>query len=325
MRSVVNRVAFAAFGSVLLPLCCHAQAVTIGAGYSFPKPIDVAPGQMITVFVRVPGKTAAPDATAQPPLPTTLGGFSVLLRQTFPSDPVAVPIQSVIDSQSCSQLAPVQCDVVSMITVQVPFQLTPNVPRTSVPMNYARLDIGYIENAATSLLLNPVSDRIHVLNSCDVVAAYPLGDCVPVATHADGSLVDPLHPAHAGETLAVALVGLGLASQSVATGAAAPQPGPAVDGVLVAFDARPNQSPGLPAAGLASAATAGLRPGSVGIYDVLLTVPALPAGTPACGNDVQSNLTVNIGRTYSWDGVAICVDPRSAAPAAIPRVPRSKM
>ena len=320
MRSVVTRAFFVAFGFVLLPLGCHAQAVAIGAGYSFPKPVDAAPGQVVTVFVRVPGKTAAPDTTAQPPLPASLGGFSVTLRQTFPSDPVAVPIQSVIDSETCSQLPPVRCDVVSMITLQVPFELTPNVPHTSIPANSARLDISYNNTAATSIYLNPVSDRIHVLNTCDVMSPYPLGNCVPAVTHMDGSLVDALHPARAGETLRIELLGLGVGSQPVATGAAAPS-GVSLDGLVVDFDARTNQAPESPGS-QASAASASMRAGSVGIYDLLLPVPALPRGTPSCGGDVQSNLTINLARNFSWDGVALCVEAQPAGASVTPRSPR---
>jgi hypothetical protein len=55
--------------------------------------------------------------------------------------------------------------------------------------------------------------------------------------------------------------------------------------------------------------TAQLQAGSVGIYQITFTVPSLPAGTPACGSTVQSNLTIDIGRTASYDGVGICVDP----------------
>src|SRR5690349_17439138 len=102
------------------------SAVVIGAGYTTPGSVDAAPGQVITIFARVPGKAVADPITVAPPLPYTLGGFSALLRQTFPADPRPVPIQSAADSESCSQVAPVACDVVSMITVQIPYELTPN-------------------------------------------------------------------------------------------------------------------------------------------------------------------------------------------------------
>ena len=44
------------------------------------------------------GKDTGRSGVAKPPLPGTLAGFSVVLRQTFPSDPQQVPILSVVDS-----------------------------------------------------------------------------------------------------------------------------------------------------------------------------------------------------------------------------------
>src|SRR5215471_14360181 len=44
---------------------CKAQTVVIGAGYAPPAAIDVAPGQLITIFARVPGKTPADPVVAK--------------------------------------------------------------------------------------------------------------------------------------------------------------------------------------------------------------------------------------------------------------------
>jgi uncharacterized protein (TIGR03437 family) len=306
----MRRIACLAVWAVLVAPTCHAQAVVIGAGYSAPRPIDVSPGQLITVFVRVPGKITAEPITAAAPLPHTLGGFSLLLRQSF-SDPQQVPILSVSDAQSCSNLAPTQCDTVSMVTVQIPFELTPNVPRTTVPENFARLEIDYNGIAASSLLINPVPDRIHVLNSCDVAAGYPPGACLPVVTRPDGTLVARDNPAKVGEELTVALVGLGWAASDVSTGAATPGVGPLVDSVSMILDTRVNESPDMPDAKTATPVqTARLKPGSVGIYELRFTVPELPAGATGCSSSIRSNLTVSIGRTTSFDGVAICVEAR---------------
>jgi uncharacterized protein (TIGR03437 family) len=299
--------------AVVVPLACHAQAVAIGAGYAAPRPIDVAPGQVITLFVRIPGKTVSDPVTAQPPLPMMFAGFSVLLRQSFPSDPMSVPIQAVADSQSCSALVPTQCDVVSMVTVQIPFQLTPNIPRARLPQNFARLDINYSGNTATSLILNPVTDRIHVVNTCDVLVNSPQDTCVSQVAHPDGTVVSLEQPARVGETLTMSLVGLGQPDQTVATGAASPQPAVPVSDVLMSFDPRANASPGMPVPESALMAGAQLLPGAVGIYQVTFTVPALPNGTPACGDSIQSNLAVSVGRVTSYGGVAICVDPASGA------------
>jgi len=340
MKRVAGLVVFAgiAVGSIVCPRPCHGQAVVIGAGYAAPSATDAAPGQLITVFARVPGKTPADPVVAKAPLPATLAGFTALLRQTFPSDPQPVPILSAVDSQSCSIVTPLVCDTVSLITVQVPFELTANAPRTAmpqttVPQNFARLEIGYNGNPADSLVLNPVLDRIHVLNSCDAAAGSTQpAACLPLVAHPDGSLVSRDNPAQAGGVLTVSAVGLGSVPVGpvlipVATGTATPQQAPPVDGVLVGFDTRVNASPGmlLPSSA-APANSAQLQAGSVGIYQIAFTVPALAAGTPACDSTVLSNLTVNFGRTASYDGVGICVTPAAPAPPSDSRIRnRSRM
>jgi uncharacterized protein (TIGR03437 family) len=206
-----------------------------------------------------------------------------------------------------------------MMTVQVPFELTPNVntvPKTTVPENFARLDISYNDVATNSLFVNPVPDRIHILNSCDVAAAALRQQeaCLPLITRADGTVVSRDNAPQPGEVLSVSVVGLGSANTAIATGAAAPQNPIAVDGVLIGLDARANASPGMPlAVSSFPPNSALLKSGLVGIYQVTFTVPSLPSGTPACSDIVRSNLTINIGRMASYDGAGICVDTSGAA------------
>jgi uncharacterized protein (TIGR03437 family) len=305
-------------GLLVLASIGHAQTVVIGAGYTAPGAIDVAPGQVITIFARIPGKTPSDPVAAKAPLPAGLAGFSVLLRQTFPSDPTTVPVASVSDYQSCSTVAPLVCDTVSMITVQVPFELTPNAPRTTMPQttapqNFARLEISYNGAQTNALIVNPVPDKIHVLNSCDAAATMAgaaATSCLPLVKRPDGSLVSADNPAQPGEVLTVSLVGLGPTPVSVATGAAAPSLPPAVDGVTLGLDTRVNVSPAMPdPAAAVPAQSAQLQSGTVGIYQVTFTVPALSGGASLCSGTVRSNLTVNITRAASYDGVGICVAP----------------
>ena len=310
--SVKAAALLAAAGVVLFPLSgqVQVQPVVLGAGYTTPQPIDVSPGQVITIFARVAGKAPSDPVTAAPPLPVTLGGFSVLLRQSF-INPMQTPILSVSDTLSCSNLSPQLCDTVSQITVEIPFELMPNIPHTTLPQNFARLEINYNNSPTSSLFLNPIPDSIHVLNSCDVAAGgNRQGSCSPLVTHAGGSLVSADNPAAAGETLTMSLVGMGQPLVVVTTGAATQQPAPALDGVLIGYDARVNASPSMlvPTSSFA-VDSARLRPGSVGIYDIPFLVPSLPPGVAACSATVVSNLTVNISRLTSFAGVAICVVP----------------
>jgi uncharacterized protein (TIGR03437 family) len=300
-----------AAGLVLFPVSGQAQTTVIGAGYITPQPINVSPGQVITIFASVAGKPQSQPVTSSPPLPSSLGGFSVLLRQSF-IDPILIPILSVSDAQSCSSVVPMQCNTVSQITVQIPYELMPNIPHVSLPQNFARLEINYNDSQTSSLFLNPVPDSIHVLNSCDVASGMNQTDgCAPVIAHGNGSLVTSDNPASASEIVTMSLVGMGQPAGMVTTGAAAPQSTPTLDGVTIGYDARVNASPSMlvptssfPVDG------AQLRPGSVGVYDIPFLVPALPAGVAACSGAIRSNLTVNISRTTSFDGVGICVVPQ---------------
>ena len=295
-----------------LPLLLQAQTTVIGAGYTPPQPVDASPGQVITIFARVAGKAVADPVTAPPPLPASLGGFTVVLRQTF-LDPAAIPIVSVADSQSCSQVMPMQCDTVSQITVEIPFELMPNIPHVTLLQNFARLEIAYQDGQGNSsqvgsLFLNPVPDSIHLLNSCDAAAGGSHADpCLPMVVHADGSFVTADHPAAAGETLTMSVAGMGQPLGMVTTGAVAAAAVP-LDGVSISFDARENASPSQPLpANWFPVSAAQLRPLQVGIYDIAFQVPALPAGVAPCSNTVRSNLTVNVSRISSFAGVGICV------------------
>lgn len=51
----------------------------------------------------------------------------------------------------------------------------------------------------------------------------------------------------------------------------------------------------------------GLTPGFVGLYQINFILPSTPVGTQACSGAVQSNLTVSVGGTASFDGAGICV------------------
>ena len=308
VKSYVSAKATVLSALVLFPLLVQAQTTVIGAGYTTPQPIDASPGQVITIFARVAGKAVADPVMASAPLPTSLGGFSILLRQSF-LDPMLIPVLSVSDTQSCSQVVPMQCETVSQITVEIPYELMPNIPHVGLPQNFARLEIQYNDSQTSSLFLNPVPDSIHVLNSCDAAAGTsPTDDCRPMVTHADGSFVTADHPAHGGETLTMALVGMGLPLAIVTTGAITPVAAP-LDGVSISYDARVNASPsrGAPASS-SPVSTVQLRQGSVGIYEIAFAVPSLAADVGTCSGAVRSNLTVNVSRITSFAGVGICVE-----------------
>jgi uncharacterized protein (TIGR03437 family) len=108
-----------------------------------------------------------------------------------------------------------------------------------------------------------VPDTITIADVSPAVAAF--GDGTIIAQHANYQLVDSAHPATPGEPIILYLVGMGATDPAVGTGQQAPGAEPLArvrNPVSVTID------------GLAADTTfAGLTPGGIGLYQVVLTVP----------------------------------------------------
>jgi uncharacterized protein (TIGR03437 family) len=272
------------------------------AGYTPPALTKVAPGQIITLYVRTSGPLITQQVLASTtPLPTSLGGFTVSLKQTYITDPIPVPLAGVYPSDPCNGVA--SCTPLTAIMVQIPFELVPNVPGARMPFNFATLTVQQNGVAGDALPLYAVPDNIHVITTCDSLPSAAGTPCTPLFKHADGSMVSAASPAKAGEMLSMAAFGLGYPVTLITTGDL-PKAAVNTDGVKVGFDFRSNAAATKP--GNIQAAAAITRDG-VGLYQINFQVPAVPDGTPACGAGVTSNLTVSIGRTSSFDGAGTCV------------------
>ena len=120
--------------------------VVVGGGYSTPVPFPVAPGQVITLLVQGIGANLTQTIKAQgTPLPTTLGGISVTLRQTasvpFPQS-AAVPLLEVDPHVSTCNDQPFfagDCGRLTAISLQIPYEMNPNFPRFDQTANEAFL------------------------------------------------------------------------------------------------------------------------------------------------------------------------------------------
>src|SRR5271154_4490943 len=83
----------------------------VGAGYLFPSPIFLAPGQVITVFAIGVGSTLTqPVFAGTGKLPTSLAGISVTIAQ---ETNLPAPILVVSPAPRCSN-----CPVMTAITIQ---------------------------------------------------------------------------------------------------------------------------------------------------------------------------------------------------------------
>jgi uncharacterized protein (TIGR03437 family) len=279
--------------------------VVTSVGYSNPAPVAVAPGQVITLFAYTKTRLAQSIIATGATLPTTLGGFAVSLSQTFSTSAIPVPILSVTPAQTCSAVVPEVCTAYTAISVEIPFELVPNVPRSRLPENSATLTISDNGAAGEPIALHPVSDRIHIVDSCDTPLNPQSVPCSPVFQHADGSLVSAETPAQPGETIVVQTYGLGYADSRIVTGAPSPSPAVSVSGLSIDFRFGTDPAVTRPDAN-ATSVSAQLVPGLVGLYQLAFTVPPLPDGTAAC-SAVTNNLTVVIARGASFHGASLCV------------------
>jgi len=307
----------------------QSSAVVVGGGYDAISPLSVAPGQVITIQVTGVGNVTQKVTAGSLSLPKKLAGISALLMQGDIGSPA--PILAVFPLKACPDGIPqLQCSSVTGVTLQIPFELSPNIPGSLRPVFLTYLQVSDDAGHSAAISLDPELDAIHVLHSLDTVVvqdmAQKAGSSAAVVTHADGSPVDALHPAKVGEQLVMYAVGVGATKPAVATGVPSPMPAAAATvSFMLNFDFQPNvpPTPGVMLINKWFVAPpgpifVGLTPNFVGLYQINFVVQSPPAGLPPCiinlGDganlyaNVLSNLTVTlIGRT-SFDGAPICVD-----------------
>ncbi|HXA65756.1 MAG TPA: hypothetical protein VNV82_11420 [Bryobacteraceae bacterium] len=174
-----------------------------GAGYLFPAPISVAPGQVITIFARgVGGTLKQPVQAGFGSLPTSLAGISVTLVQ---AKNILAPILQVSPTTLSGNFG-----VMTAITIQIPYELQLPPPNGGLGGGVA---LFVTENgvAGTWSDLNAVPDQVHILTVCDTVLGGPgpsTGRCQWEVTHANGLLVSNANPASVGEELVAYAAGL---------------------------------------------------------------------------------------------------------------------
>lgn len=291
-------------------------AAVVAAGYGSPaNNVVVAPGQIITFFVHGIGTSLTrPIRASTIPLPLSLGGISAILAGFTPEP--AVPILAVEPISACGTPPPLGCNLFTAVTVQIPYEIVYYSP-LAICLGCLGTggDLRFAENGATvaSITVAANVDQIHLVRACDLMLLkHEPYSCRPIFTHANGDLVDSSNPAKAGEEIVLYAVGLG--PMGIGTGQPVPVPPINFPSFTVSFDFRPDALASRPPLKSERPVFAGLTPGSQGLYQINVVIPAAPPETPACTPSgvraipgVQTNLTINVGGLTSFDGVGICV------------------
>lgn len=281
------------------------SSTILGAGYLYAAPINIAPGQVITIFAVGVGSTLKqPVLAGAGNLPTSLAGISVTIAQ---ATQISAPILEVAGPVTCQN-----CAAITAITIQIPYELQmPPANGGLEPANVYSVTANGVAGSWNSF--NPVPDQVHILTTCDTVlggAGTPR--CPWEVTHANGQLVSTTNPASEGEELVAYAVGLGPTNPAVPTGQAATQPTPTAQTFRLGFNFTADAPPSAPPLSPSQPPSfTGLTPNYPGLYQINFIVPNVPTGLPACAgqgpNLVNTNLTVNVGGVASFDGAEICV------------------
>jgi hypothetical protein len=320
-------------GTTLAQQTSAPGGAVVGLNYSEPSlAFQVAPGQVVSLMVYgLDYRVTQPVQASGPSLPYSLAGFSVIFRgPVFPPqfpEPPNVPVPMLgIEQTACLTASIGPCATLTNIVIQVPYESLPDCIVCLGPPSARYFLISDNGQVKATVAVDVPGDQIHVITSQDSTfqpfqSPTQLILWSKAIFHGDGTPVDS---ATAGEELVAYAFGLGLTDPSVKTGQKTPASGVSFDptkplddyGIKLYLDFRPNAPPSRPPvmapnSALVAAKYIGLVGGSVGLYQVNFTVPPVPAGTPPCNHgDIQSNLTVNLVGTWSFDGGGICVSPR---------------
>jgi len=306
----------------------QSSPIIASAGYSSPAPLQAAPGQVVTMFVRdVPrsadGRLRSETASGLP-LPVALGGIAVTIVQA--SGTLKAPIFAVRQESECQAAGVDEAScLLTAIQIQVPYDLDADISLSRLrrviyaPLAQARIDVD--GRSGRPFALQPLPDNAHVLTSCDASWDTSAGkECQRSVYHADGRVADVNAPAKPGETVVVYAYGLGATSTNTVAGAAATSGAPVTDllgaprlaaALLKDFLNASSSSPRVFAdsrtlGDVIPIAYAALMPGRVGVYQVNITLPQDLTSYP-CGGDVHSNSVLNVTSLQGTESIALCI------------------
>ena len=301
-----------------------AQIVELGS--PFTTSVQLAPGQVfrLTLFGRTsPLSDGNPKVAMGIPLPTGFEGVSVTVRQSGSESSLPLAhLRLSAGSNSCFAIPlaifnpgnalPCNGAETDNLLVQLPYELRPNAPGAAngpcpgpidapsctFDLNDAVLTIHDGPDHSSDLRIEPVVDRIHILNYCeDRAGPMPVGrlsfyntePCGAVIVHADAEYVTPANPAHPGEPLALYAWGLGAPDVPFDILNATPEGGvPITRPFTISFTGVSANSKGSPD-------YVGLVGGSAGLYQVNFRAPVdIPTEISPCGQDQPFNMALTL-------------------------------
>ena len=279
-----------------------------GFGYRMPaNAITAAPGQFMIVSVlgiatRIPNPVVPPIPTTG--LPIAVQGITV----GFVQGPVTVQVQ-IREVQQSPCPASGACSPATTLTLQIPYELNPDSSTQAV------LEVKENGASVTDIVLNPVTDSVHVLSTCDQTGVFlslafglPADSCVPMVMHAQGPLVSMSAPAKPGETLVVWAYGLGAIDHPMPEICCA-----SVDQLPLAvqpFNVSLSYADAgrFPLRRLAQVVPNYVGMVGSGLYQVQFVVPAVPSDISPCSG-TSGNLTVQVSGPNSADAAQLCMQP----------------
>jgi hypothetical protein len=289
MQPAIPLLIIVMFCGSLLPAQTNQPSI-VDVGYRAPSSPILAPGQVVTLFARgMPGVVRAVATSL--PLPTSLGGISVIANSTFPGFPNTLPILRVEPYDTECMAAGPECEAVA-ITVQIPTEGT--CPFSDLRCMYQMVELKIEANGVYGQVFSVNVDyrfaHVHVLTSDDTVIGSNVclqGGCSRqyFVTHADGNLVSAGNPAHTGETIIFYAVGLGRTTPAVPSGEPAPFPQPRVTTSLVGTLSYLTNTGDVVYLSPIAPRLAELVTGYVGMYQLNFTLPdKLPEQIASCRN-----------------------------------------
>ena len=289
----------------LLPLAPAQTGVTVASfGYRTPgRTIIAAPGQFLNVSVfgvttRFP--EAVKPVSGPAGLPTEINGVSAEFVQ---GSTVIMLALWALQQTACPAAA--SCSPATTFTFQMPYELD------AASRDQATLKIRENKAMVAEVAITPVSDRVHIINTCDetkvsigVAIDVPAGTCAPIIVHANAQLVTAAHPARPGETLIIWAYGLGTLDRPIADCCGGPDPviPRAVQPVTIALSYSSSDSSSL----RRLPALVPTYAGGVILSQVHFIVPEAPASLAAC-SATAGNLRVLLAGTSSADAADICL------------------